>query len=63
MLTRRLIFLSALAALPACTLGNQSAPSLAGPSELGVSLIVTASPDILNQDGVSTSAITVSATS
>lgn len=45
----------------ACSLSTQDAPPLAGPSELALSLAVTASPDILTQDGKSQSIIGVTA--
>lgn len=41
-----------------CGLDKETAPELAGPSEFGVSLTLTASPDVLVQDGVSISTIT-----
>lgn len=50
-----------LVALAACSLDRQEAPPLAGPSELGLSLTVTASPDILSQDGHSVATIAVTA--
>ena len=50
---------SALAATAACTLESQDAPSLTGPSTFGLSLNVTASPDILPEDGASQSVIRV----
>ena len=49
------------AALAGCTLGTQPAPPLTGPSELALSLAVSASPDHLSQDGASVSVITVTA--
>jgi PKD repeat protein len=60
-LTRRLILIGALLTFAGCSLEEQGAPGLSGPSELGLSLAVTASPDIINQDGVSQSQITVTA--
>jgi PKD repeat protein len=42
-----------------CTTKKTEAPDLSGPSELATSLTLTASPDILNQDGQSASAITI----
>src|SRR5687767_1009521 len=41
-----------------CELARQSAPSLTGPSEFGLSVTLLATPDRLTQDGVSTSTIT-----
>ena len=48
-------------AMTACTVDKQNAPGLTGPSGLGLSLDVTASPDVLIRDGVSTSVIEVTA--
>ena len=42
-----------------CTMKEQDAPALTGPSEFGQSITVTASPDVLTQDGASQSVITV----
>jgi PKD repeat protein len=42
-----------------CTTKKTEAPALSGPSELSTSLSITASPDVLTQDGQSTSAIVV----
>jgi len=54
--------LAALAALTsACTVHDQKTPDLSGPSELGLSLMVTASPQVLPRDGGSTATITVKA--
>jgi PKD repeat protein len=40
-------------AIASCTLERQSAPELSGPSELAQSIMLTAAPDRLLQDGVS----------
>ncbi len=40
---------------------SQNAPPLTGPSELGTSITVTVSPDILTQDGSSQSLVTITA--
>jgi PKD repeat protein len=54
--------LAALVALTsACTVHDQKTPELSGPSELGLSLMVTASPQLLPRDGGSTAAISVKA--
>jgi PKD repeat protein len=57
--------LAALAAVVAisagCTMKSQEAPPLSGPSELGMSINLTASPDAINQDGGSQSLITITA--
>jgi chitodextrinase len=44
-----------------CTTQKQTAPPLTGPSELGLSIGITATPDIITQDGQSQSAIVVTA--
>lgn len=43
----------------ACTVHNTEVPSLTGPSELALSLTVTATPDSISQDGASASSIQV----
>jgi len=47
-------------AAAACTMKNQEAPPLTGPSEFGTSVSVSVSPDVLQQDGASQSLVTVS---
>jgi chitodextrinase len=54
---RRLVTLVAVVTLAACSLDKQTAPPLAGPSELGLSLAVSATPDIITQDGQSQATI------
>ncbi len=44
-----------------CRLGNAAEPALAGPSVFGVSFALSASPDLLQRDGRTTSTITISA--
>jgi PKD repeat protein len=44
-----------------CAVDKQDAPALAGPSEIGTSLTLYASPDTLRQDGASQSQITIQA--
>ncbi|HSP91095.1 MAG TPA: PKD domain-containing protein [Vicinamibacterales bacterium] len=44
-----------------CTVDKQDAPELSGPSELGTSVTLHASPDTLRQDGASQSQITIQA--
>jgi len=44
-----------------CTVDKQDAPELSGPSELGTSVTLYASPDTLRQDGASQSLITIQA--
>lgn len=43
----------------ACTTNKSEAPAIAGPSELGLSLQVTASPDVLTMDGASQSVVAI----
>jgi len=54
-----LVALAATAALAACTVKKTEAPALSGPSELGLSLQITATPDILGQDGLSPSQVQI----
>jgi PKD repeat protein len=54
-----LVGLAVLAA--GCTTHSQDTPSLSGPSELGTSISISASPDVLAQDGASQSLITINA--
>jgi PKD repeat protein len=42
-----------------CGIEKQGAPALAGPSEFGTSITVTATPDIVNRDGESQAVVTV----
>jgi PKD repeat protein len=42
-----------------CTMKNQDAPPLTGPSEFGTSVNVAVSPDVLQQDGASQSMVAV----
>jgi PKD repeat protein len=51
----------ALAAVAGCGIDKQSAPELTGPSELALSLTLTATPDTIVQDGESQSVIQVKA--
>ncbi len=55
--SKLLIAVALLAA--ACTTKKTEPPQETGPSEFGTSLTLTASPDILSQDGHSTSVITI----
>lgn len=50
-----------LAGAAACTVHKQETPSLTGPSELGTSIVVQVSPDVLAQDGTSQSLVTITA--
>jgi PKD repeat protein len=57
---RALILLAAAAAAAtACRVKDTPAPPLSGPSELGLSLTIQASPDTLTQDGSSQSTLSV----
>jgi chitodextrinase len=51
----------ALALASACTMKDQDAPPLTGPSEFAQSIGISVSPDVLPQDGASQSFITVTA--
>lgn len=42
-----------------CTMKDQEAPPLTGPSEFGTSVTVSVTPDVLQQDGASQSVVTV----
>lgn len=65
--TRTGLAAAALAALlagaPACTMEGDGAPALAGPSELGLSVTLTATPDVVPQDGATASQISILARS
>jgi PKD repeat protein len=58
---RLALALLAAVALTGCTVGKQSAPSLTGPSEFGLSVTMTASPDQLPRDGSAQSVVTLTA--
>lgn len=61
---RRVIALTAFAAaalVAGCTMNKTSVPSLAGPSELALSLQISAIPDTLRQDGASQAQIVIQA--
>ncbi len=59
----RVAALMAVAALwgAGCTVHQSAAPGLTGPSEFATSILVTATPDRLNRDGASQSAVVVTA--
>lgn len=63
LIRRRGVRLAALAgivvAAAGCGIDKQSAPALSGPSEFSTSLVLTAAPDTLVQDGESQTVITV----
>jgi hypothetical protein len=50
---RQSLSAAGLVLLCGCSLTEQRAPPLAGPSEIGLSLALTATPDAVEQDGVS----------
>jgi hypothetical protein len=56
---KRILLIACLAAFGGCTVDRQSAPDIAGPSELGLSIDVRATPDVVVRDGVSTATIEV----
>src|SRR6266480_1419341 len=56
-----LIAIAGTATFGGCTLSRTPAPPLQGPSELGLSFEVFASPDTLSQDGASRSQIAIRA--
>ena len=55
------VLLLGVAALTGCTMSETKTPPLSGPSELGLSLTLQASPDVLTQDGSSRATLTVTA--
>ncbi len=54
---RRAALIAAAATMAACTVHDTSTPPLNGPSQLALTLRVTATPDVINQDGGSQSAV------
>jgi PKD repeat protein len=52
---------AAVAMSTSCRLGTAGEPSLTGPSAYGVSITVSATPDLLQRDGRTTSTIVISA--
>ena len=52
---------AAFALSSSCRLGTTGEPSLTGPSSYGVSITISATPDLLQRDGRTTSTITISA--
>jgi trimeric autotransporter adhesin len=57
--TRRTFAVVAILALAGCSLDKQVTPPLSGPSELGLSLQLFATPDIITQDGQSQASVKV----
>jgi PKD repeat protein len=61
-MTKHITCVLVTAALAAgCTMSNTEAPPLAGPSEMSLSLAITANPDVLSLDGSSQTLVTVEA--
>jgi PKD repeat protein len=58
---RRALVIAIAAVAAACTITDTTPPPLAGPSGMSLSLAITASPDVLSQDGGSQSLITIEA--
>ena len=56
---RALLALMLSASITGCTLDQQATPNLTGPSELALSLAMTATPDTLLQDGLAQSTVSV----
>ncbi len=56
-LIRRLFLVAAVLAITGCAIDGQDAPGLSGPSELSLSLSITATPDLIAPEAAS--AITV----
>jgi PKD repeat protein len=61
MTARALAAICSLAFVAGCTLSNTEAPPLAGPSGFGLTVLMTATPEVLPRDGVSRSIINVDA--
>lgn len=61
MVTRRIFALLAAMAFTGCSLDKVTPPPLSGPSELGLAIGVTATPDIITQDGQSQATIRIQA--
>jgi PKD repeat protein len=58
---RRWAVVAVVAMSIGCTMKKQEAPPLSGPSEFGTSITIAIAPDVLQQDGVSQSVVTVMA--
>jgi hypothetical protein len=61
LLPRRPLLIALIALTTACTVQQTKVPSLTGPSEFGLSVTLTAQPDIITRDGLSQSTITITA--
>lgn len=57
--TRISALAAALALVASCTMKDQEAPPLTGPSEFGTALTISVTPDVLQQDGASQSVVSV----
>jgi PKD repeat protein len=57
--TRRSALAVAMALVASCTMKDQEAPPLTGPSEFGTSVTIQVTPDVLQQDGASQSVVSV----
>ena len=55
------LVLATAISLSACSIDKQTAPAVTGPSEFGVAVTLTASPDQLPRDGASQSIVTITA--
>jgi len=60
-LPRRPVLIALIAMTTACTVHQTDVPSLTGPSEFGLSVSVTAQPDIITRDGFSQSTVVITA--
>jgi len=58
---RAIAFALIIAGGASCRLGKVTVPDFAGPSGFGLSLAMTATPDLLQRDGRTTSVVTISA--
>lgn len=58
---RAVAALAAMLTWTACTTHKQETPPLTGPSVLGTSMVLTVSPDTVNQDGASQSLVQITA--
>jgi PKD repeat protein len=59
--TRSAVALGVAVLLSACTVHKTEVPTLSGPSGLGTNISITVSPDVLPQDGLSQSLVTITA--
>jgi PKD repeat protein len=57
--TRQALAVVAVLAITGCALDKQPAPALSGPSEMGLSISVSVTPDIITQDGQSEATVSV----